>query len=703
MATFTAEEVRNLQEGGNERAREYFLRDFDFSRQSLPDSSNPEKLRDFIKAVYVDKRYCGAGRGGAGGRSARSDDDGPSNRRDSRDREFPDDRHGRYDDRRDGRRGSSDRGSADFGRSDTRDGNRVERRNDDRRDGGSWGEDRRGAARHEDRKSADWERERDRRPDDLFRFSEMDKERERRNEDDRRDRRPGYRDYPESPPVKHISSVLGENAPPLRVSVEYEGRSNGRYEDDTPGISPHQRSSARPGSVAGSEDSGRPDSEGGHKRKNSIPLIDFNLDGEPAATSTQPQSEDGGAFIVANSVASSSATAGWATFDVSPPQGGPGAGGGEFDSFGRGLFAGSAAGTGAALGATTTATVGGAVGPDGSAAWDGPWAGGMNSANAVNSVTVATQGQNEWASFDTDSSSQVQPAQTPMQPQAQQWDTFGAAQRNVLLSSPQQQQQQQKQQQQMSTQQQQQTSAQQQQQTAAQQQQQQQQQQFQQVLQPSQPQQVQQQAQGVNLQRSLSARSVPSPTAQQAQTSSRPALPDEFFTEAYAPATAASFYGMQQAGRLIPGAQYAAMAGGMMSFANMSPLQAALPQLPQGGPYASGSSMQSFAGWASQGAIRGAQSFPPTGAGMMMAPGGIPQFAMGPGPVQGPAGSQMLMSPTMMMPGQGMGGMLPAAAGYMPAAAAAGMQFVGGGQFSPTGMQRVPYAARPSGAGNPFG
>ncbi|KAL3566195.1 hypothetical protein D5086_031610 [Populus alba] len=59
MAKFNAEEVSALQAGGNERARQIYLKDWDPQRNQLPDGSNLQKLRDFIKHVYVDRRYTG--------------------------------------------------------------------------------------------------------------------------------------------------------------------------------------------------------------------------------------------------------------------------------------------------------------------------------------------------------------------------------------------------------------------------------------------------------------------------------------------------------------------------------------------------------------------------------------------------------------------------------------------------------------------
>ncbi|KAF5802415.1 putative Arf GTPase activating protein [Helianthus annuus] len=57
MSKFTSQEVEALQEGGNQRARETFLRDWDPREHRLPDNSNVDKVRDFIKSVYVDKKF----------------------------------------------------------------------------------------------------------------------------------------------------------------------------------------------------------------------------------------------------------------------------------------------------------------------------------------------------------------------------------------------------------------------------------------------------------------------------------------------------------------------------------------------------------------------------------------------------------------------------------------------------------------------
>ncbi|KAG9152939.1 hypothetical protein Leryth_012558 [Lithospermum erythrorhizon] len=59
MAKFTSQEVSALQGGGNAKAKEIYLKEWDSQKNSLPEASNVQRLRDFIKHVYVDRRYSG--------------------------------------------------------------------------------------------------------------------------------------------------------------------------------------------------------------------------------------------------------------------------------------------------------------------------------------------------------------------------------------------------------------------------------------------------------------------------------------------------------------------------------------------------------------------------------------------------------------------------------------------------------------------
>ncbi|GAB4854200.1 hypothetical protein Ancab_022783 [Ancistrocladus abbreviatus] len=59
MAKFSLEEVNALQAGGNEQARQIYFKTWDPACNVFPDSSNIHGLHDFIKHVYVDRRYTG--------------------------------------------------------------------------------------------------------------------------------------------------------------------------------------------------------------------------------------------------------------------------------------------------------------------------------------------------------------------------------------------------------------------------------------------------------------------------------------------------------------------------------------------------------------------------------------------------------------------------------------------------------------------
>ncbi|WOG91033.1 hypothetical protein DCAR_0310281 [Daucus carota subsp. sativus] len=58
MSRFTSQEVEALQRGGNQRAREIFLNDWDPQRHRFPNGSNADKVREFIKNVYVHGKYA---------------------------------------------------------------------------------------------------------------------------------------------------------------------------------------------------------------------------------------------------------------------------------------------------------------------------------------------------------------------------------------------------------------------------------------------------------------------------------------------------------------------------------------------------------------------------------------------------------------------------------------------------------------------
>lgn len=59
MSKFTTQEVEALQRGGNQRAREIFLKDWDPQQMRLPDIRDINKIREFIQNIYVDRKYAG--------------------------------------------------------------------------------------------------------------------------------------------------------------------------------------------------------------------------------------------------------------------------------------------------------------------------------------------------------------------------------------------------------------------------------------------------------------------------------------------------------------------------------------------------------------------------------------------------------------------------------------------------------------------
>ncbi|XP_039125763.1 probable ADP-ribosylation factor GTPase-activating protein AGD14 [Dioscorea cayenensis subsp. rotundata] len=59
MAKFTSQEVISLQACGNSRAKDIYFKEWDPQWHSYPDSSDIDSLREFIRHVYVDRKYTG--------------------------------------------------------------------------------------------------------------------------------------------------------------------------------------------------------------------------------------------------------------------------------------------------------------------------------------------------------------------------------------------------------------------------------------------------------------------------------------------------------------------------------------------------------------------------------------------------------------------------------------------------------------------
>ncbi|XP_074289680.1 uncharacterized protein LOC141614881 [Silene latifolia] len=97
MAKFSMEEVHSLQAGGNEKAREVYFKTWNPHRNVFPDNSNIQKLRDFIKQVYVDRRYTDENHHVLIPRIKNSDkDESYERKRQDVSRERAIDRHSRY-------------------------------------------------------------------------------------------------------------------------------------------------------------------------------------------------------------------------------------------------------------------------------------------------------------------------------------------------------------------------------------------------------------------------------------------------------------------------------------------------------------------------------------------------------------------------------------------------------------------------------
>ncbi|KAJ7255032.1 hypothetical protein O6H91_Y416300 [Diphasiastrum complanatum] len=304
MAKFTAGEVAALQAGGNQRGRESFLKTWDPQRHPLPDSSSPDKLRDFIKAVYVDRRYAEdmpPQRGKQGDRENTSN----SRKSDYRSDTHPESQSPSYEDRSENRRYSNrplSRGS---------DGGRYEDRGlqhyDDARSPGRFVPPRGRYDRNDrDRRFEDrfaneglkspGRFEYDRNRPDRIPYSDGDRHFEDRFANDARDPRrlndrpPTYRDYTSesSPPVRSVREILGDDFPALHI--EENIHSNGRFEDARSLPSPAQPPKELHTSSFGSTHNGGPTagSDLTLKQANFGSLIDFGADSDIPAAAVQP-------------------------------------------------------------------------------------------------------------------------------------------------------------------------------------------------------------------------------------------------------------------------------------------------------------------------------------------------------------------------------------------------------------------------------
>ncbi|KAL9672189.1 hypothetical protein QQ045_028439 [Rhodiola kirilowii] len=256
MAKFTADEVSALQAGGNERARQIYLKAWDPQRHSLPEGSNLPKLREFIKHVYVDRKFTGD----------RSTDPLPlvklNKQNENYDRKPSADTHGRHSYETPG---SSGRPELKYYHDEWRSSPRYARENS--RSGGF------------KRSSIRFEVVDDRfRDDGNARGRKSDPRRTASVEVMPRSQSPVPQknvNRSMSPVVRPVSNLLGENVPQLQVT----DLAKGNKEKSAHASSNNQKDSStmRGGSIT---DKQAPED----KREESTSLIDFDMDPQPRSS-----------------------------------------------------------------------------------------------------------------------------------------------------------------------------------------------------------------------------------------------------------------------------------------------------------------------------------------------------------------------------------------------------------------------------------
>ncbi|GAB4832947.1 hypothetical protein Ancab_006967 [Ancistrocladus abbreviatus] len=290
MAKFTPEEVSALQAGGNEPAKQIYFKEWDPQRHSAPDSSNVDRLRDFIKHAYVDRRYTGE-----------RNIDRPSRLKTG-------DREEAYDNRRtDGYQSGSRSPPYD----DTYE-RRYSYRSSPGYDGGRSPGNDQDHQRHSDygRSPArsgilnDWRREdrfaNGRRSDDHV-SSDGDSKTECRSPEHQKDLNMS------SPPiVRPVRDILGENVIPLRIS-EPSRVNSGRAAD----VSVHPQRTASSSSLA--SNNGNP-----VELIRETSLIDFDADPEPPVTATPAQTQLSLVNQSISNVTSAPSNDNWAHFGNAP-------------------------------------------------------------------------------------------------------------------------------------------------------------------------------------------------------------------------------------------------------------------------------------------------------------------------------------------------------------------------------------------------
>ncbi|KAI3495879.1 hypothetical protein L1887_38226 [Cichorium endivia] len=273
MAKFTTQEVSALQGGGNASAKEIYFKEWDAQRQSFPDSSNVERLRDFIKHVYVDRRYSGE-RSFDKPPRAKTGETEDTYQGGSRSPPYETDRH--YNRPSPG------------GRSDT-----SSRNSYDERRSPEYNQDFKKSPARTDVVN-DWRRE-----DRFAKNPDLPSKLEIRSPDYQRETNIS------SPPiVRPVRDILGESVSPLRV-IE-PPRTNGS-------ISLQPQRTASSSSLASSN--GNPTEL---RRESS--LIDFDTEPEPPSTASVPPPQPQQTVpVVSNPQPTLSLNDNWANFDSTPP------------------------------------------------------------------------------------------------------------------------------------------------------------------------------------------------------------------------------------------------------------------------------------------------------------------------------------------------------------------------------------------------
>ncbi|KAK7358308.1 hypothetical protein VNO77_00235 [Canavalia gladiata] len=286
MAKFTAQEVSALQEAGNQHAKEIYFKEWDPQRHSLPDSSNIDRLRDFIKHVYVDRRFTGERTYDKPPRVKSDKDDFYENKRmeayqgGPKSPPYEDTYEGRYSDRSSpgGRSPGYDQENRQYG-DHKRSPGRPPIINDWRR------EDRFGDGRKfEDR-----------------RVSNGDNKVESQSPDRTKDL-----DSSIPPVVRPVRDILGENVVPLRISEPPKTNSG-----QTANGSALTQRTASSSSLASSN--GTPAEV---KLEITKSLIDFDDDPEPPVAPAIPQAQQ--TTVAQPGMPANSSDNNWASFDVAP-------------------------------------------------------------------------------------------------------------------------------------------------------------------------------------------------------------------------------------------------------------------------------------------------------------------------------------------------------------------------------------------------